>query len=146
VNYPKFVVLLVVAIATPVFSQQAPDPTSANTAPAATATASASITSEADETAGLIAKANAAAIANTMPAVPSALARKKASEYGFQAEIINRKTMFCKEEAALGTRLKSKRCMSAYEFEDYSVQLKITRDLLRTKTQCQGGDGCGKGT
>jgi hypothetical protein len=78
--------------------------------------------------------------------LPSAVARKKASEYGFQAEIINRKTMFCKEEAALGTRLKSKRCMNAYEFEDYSVQLKITRDLLRTKTQCQGGDGCGKGT
>jgi hypothetical protein len=114
VNHPNFVfvVLLVVTIASPVFSQQAPDPTSANTAPAATATTSASTTNEAEETAALIAKANAAAITNARPAVPtapiainlpSALARKKASEYGFQAEIINRKTMFCKEAATLGT-------------------------------------------
>jgi hypothetical protein len=155
VTCPKFTALLVVAIATPAFAQQAPDSASANTPPtaaAATAMASASTSNDADETAALIAKASAAANANARPVVPSAPiainlpsagARKKASEFGFHAEIINRKTMFCKEDAALGTRLKSKRCMSAYEFEDYSVQLKIARDLLRTKTQCQGGDICG---
>ncbi len=28
---------------------------------------------------------------------------------------------------------------SAYDFEDYAVQLKIARDLMQSKNQCPGG-------
>jgi hypothetical protein len=154
VNYPKFASLVIAAIAASApgaFAQQAPQPPPASTTPAATTDSS-----EADQTAALIAKANAVAAANAnalaastttnrsltkIPASPEA--RKKAGEFGFQAEVYNGNTLFCKEDAALGTRIKSKRCMSAYEFEDYSVQLKIARDLMKQKGQCQGGDICG---
>lgn len=121
-----------------------------STAPAATAEATSAPASEADETAALIAKANATAAANAKAAEtaaktpatkiePSAEARKKAMEYGFHAEIYDGKTMFCKQDAALGSRLTSKRCMGAIQFEDYSVQLKIARDMMQSKTACQGG-------
>jgi hypothetical protein len=121
-----------------------------STEPAATAAAASGPASEADETAALIAKANAAATANAKAAEtaartpatkiePSAEARKKAMEYGFHAEIYDGKTMFCKQDAALGSRLTSKRCMGAVQFEDYSVQLKIARDMMQSKTACQGG-------
>jgi hypothetical protein len=158
VAYPKFAFLVVIAIAAsaaPTFAQQAPQPPAANPPPAATAIATDS-SSEADQTAALIAKANAAAVANANARAASMSnsrsltkveaspeARKKASEFGFQAEVFNGTTMFCKEDAALGTRIKSKRCMSGYEFEDYSAQLKIARDLMKQKGQCQGGDICG---
>jgi hypothetical protein len=161
VPYSKYVFLIIATIAaTAAFAYaQAPEPTPATpastapagTAPAASATTAPSAASEADETAALIAKANAAAAADakaaepaaTTPSAtkiePSAEARKKAREFGFHAEIFDGKTMFCKQDAALGSRIKSLRCMDAYEFEDYAVQLKIARDLIQSKTQCQGG-------
>jgi hypothetical protein len=169
VTYSKFAVLMIAAFAATTASgyvQQAPDsaPVSAtaasttpassapaaSTEPAATAAAASGPASEADETAALIAKANAAATANAKAAEtaartpatkiePSAEARKKASEFGFHAEIFDGKTMFCKQDAALGSRLTSKRCMGAIQFEDYSVQLKIARDMMQSKTACQGG-------
>jgi hypothetical protein len=70
-------------------------------------------------------------------------ARKKAREFGFHAEVYNGTTLFCSADAALGSRIPLTRCMSAYEFEDYAVQLKIARDLMKAKTQCQGGGLCG---
>jgi hypothetical protein len=159
VPYSKYVFLIIATIAATAafaYAQQAPEPTPASTAPAGTAPAVSATTppssaSEADETAALIAKANAAAAADAKAAEPaartpsatkiepSAEARKKAREFGFHAEIFDGKTMFCKQDAALGSRIKSLRCMDAYEFEDYAVQLKIARDLIQSKTQCQGG-------
>jgi hypothetical protein len=159
VSYSKFALMiaaLIAATAASAFAPQAPDSAPASTAPAATATAAPSPASEADETAALIAKANAAAAANakaaeTLARTPSATkiepspeARKKASEFGFHAEIFDGKAMFCKEDAALGSRLKSKRCMDAIQFEDYAVQLKIARDMMKSKGQCQGNSSiCG---
>jgi hypothetical protein len=158
VNCSKFAVMIVAVIASTTpsgYAQQARDPAPSSTAPAATATVAPSPASEADETAALIAKANAAAAANAKAAetaaasesttknAPSRQARKKASEFGFRAEIFDGKTMFCKEDAALGSRLTSKRCMDANEFEDYAVQLKIARDMMKSKGQCQGGSICG---
>lgn len=160
-SYSKIAILIVAVITATTASgypREAPDSTSAtpastapaSTAPAATAAATSGAASEAEETAALIAKANAAAAnakaaetaTRTPPATkiePSAEARKKASEFGFHAEIFDGRTMFCKEDAALGSRLKSKRCMDAIQFEDYSVQLKIARDMMQSKTACQGG-------
>jgi hypothetical protein len=102
----------------------------------------------------LIARANAAAAANAKMAasgtaapatkeMPSPQAQKKAREYGFHAEVYSGKTMFCKDDATLGTRLASKRCMGAFEFEDYATQLKIARDLMKSKSGCNGGGLCG---
>ena len=156
-TYAKFAYLVIATIAASApgaFAQQAPE-TSASTPPAPAATTNSS-SNEADEVAALIAKANAAAAANANAVAASTThnkslteieasqeERKKAKEFGFQAEVYNGSTLFCKEDAALGTRIKSKRCMSAYEFDDYAVQLKIARDLLKQKNQCQGGDLCG---
>ena len=126
--------------------QQNPDSTPA----ASTATPQAS---DSDQAAALITQANAAAAANakaattepaaSAPIEPSPAARRKARNYGFRAEIYDGKTMFCREDATLGTRLVSKKCMGADQFEDYAVQLQIARDLLRQKATCQGGDICG---
>jgi hypothetical protein len=158
VTYSAFAFLAIAAIASGApgaFAQQTPESPPASTPPPAAAVTTGS-TSEADETAALIAKANATAAANANVRAASTAAdrsltkieaspeaRKKAKEFGFQAEVYNGSTLFCKEDAALGTRIKSKRCMSAYEFEDYSVQLKIARDLMKSKGQCWGGDLCG---
>ena len=157
-NFPKWAVLTIAttfaAAAVPVLAaQQNPDstPTAAQTAikPAASATASATPAGEADDTAALIARANAAAAANAKaetaaPASlvkkePSAAASKKAREYGFHAEVYDGKTMFCRDDATLGTRIASKRCMDYEDFEDYGRMLQIARELMRDKNQCQGG-------
>ena len=165
--FPRFVVLTIaclVSVGASAVQQQNPEPTPAPAAapvldaasPPATPEAAppADQAREAEETAALIAKANAAAAANAKLAAtgaaapatkerPSPQAQKKAREYGFHAEVYSGKTMFCRDDATLGTRLKSKRCMGALEFEDYSTQLKIARDLMQSKTQCQGGGLCG---
>lgn len=110
--------------------------------------------SDADDAATLIAQANAAAAASakaatTEPAAPApkveptAAARRKAQNYGFHAEIYDGKTFFCRDDATLGTRLVSKRCMGADQFEDYAVQLQIARDLMKQKATCNSGDICG---
>jgi hypothetical protein len=149
-SHPKFAALIiagitVIAAAASAASQQPLD----STPPAATATTGQS--SEADEAAALIAKANAAAAANaklTETTVasrsgtkiePTPQARKKASEFGFHAEIYDGKTMFCRDDAYVGTRIKSKLCMDSNQFEDYAVQLKIARDMMKEKGQCTGG-------
>jgi hypothetical protein len=152
------IALLMIAAATPVLAaQQSPDPapTAAQTAPkpAASATVSAVPASDTDDAAVLIAQANATAAANasaqTAPAVtaakkePSAAARKKAREYGFHAEVYDGKTMFCRDDATLGTRIESKRCMNSEDFEDYGRMLQIARDTMKSKNQCQGGSLCG---
>jgi hypothetical protein len=151
-------VLAAAAAAAPVLAgQQNPDstPTSTQTAikPTASATASATPASETDDSAALIAQANATAAANAKaeaasaaPAVmkePSAAARKKAREYGFHAEIYDGKTMFCRDDATLGTRIPAKRCMDSADFEDYGRMLQIARDMMKAKNQCQGGGICG---
>ena len=130
-----------------VSAQQNPDSTPA-------ATAATPQAGDADQAAALIAQANAQAAANAKaaatapaqpatPIEPSPAARKKAQNYGFHAEIYDGKTMFCRDDAALGTRLVSKRCMDADQFEDYAVQLQIARDLMKDKGACQGGKSLG---
>jgi hypothetical protein len=117
----KFAVLVLAAIAAgapSAYALQAPEPNPTSTAPTSPAPTS---------------------TAPPTKIQPSLGARKKATEYGFHAEVYDGKTMFCKQDAALGSRIKSTRCMGAYEFEDYAVQLKIARDMMQSKTQCQGG-------
>jgi hypothetical protein len=137
----------IAAASVAVSAQQSPD-----SKPAATAATPQS--TDADQAAALIAQANAEAAANARavatapaqpatPVEPSPAASKKARNYGFHAEIYDGKTMFCRDDATLGTRLASKRCMDADQFEDYAVQLQIARDLMKQKATCQGGGLCG---
>jgi hypothetical protein len=161
-NFPKWAVLTMAAMfaaaAAPAFAlaaQQNPD-SAATPAPTAAKppapTAASATAAETDDTAALIAQANATAAANAKaeaasaaPVVkePSAEARKKAREYGFHAEIYDGKTMFCRDDATLGTRIGSKRCMNSEDFEDYGRMLQIARDTMKAKNQCQGGGLCG---
>jgi len=140
-TYPKMVFLVIAAIAAGApraAQQQTPEPAPASTPTAAATDTTAS--SEADEAAALIAKANAMAVANAnAPAKlveASPEARKKAREFGFRAEVYNGSTLFCRQDPVLGSRIPLPRCMTAYEFDDYAVQLKIARDMMQNKTQC----------
>jgi len=157
-SYAKIAFLVIAAFvvsaprATP---QQTSEPPRANAPAEAAATPVPS--SETDETAELIAKANAAAAANANARAASmttrtltkleasTAARKKASEFGFSAEVYNGNTLFCKHDAALGSRIPLVRCMSADEFEEYATQLKIARDSIRNnlQTQCYNVLMCG---
>ena len=163
-TFTRFVVLTIaclVAVGASAVQQQRPEPTSTPPAPVpASDPVSAPGTpqaappvgqaGEAEDAAALIAKANAVAAANAKfaaaevaapapPSAPSSQAKKKAREYGFHAEMYDGKTFFCRDDAVLGTRLPSKRCMDGAEFEDYAVQLKIARDMIQSKTGCNGG-------
>jgi hypothetical protein len=163
-SFTRFVVLTLaslVAIGASAVQQQRPEPTSApSTAAPVSDPASAPGTpqatppvgqaGEAEDAAALIAKANAVAAANAnlaateiaAPAtktMPSPQAQKKAREYGFHAEVYSGKTFFCRDDATVGTRLPSKWCLDAMEFEDYAVQLKIARDLMKSKATCNAG-------
>jgi hypothetical protein len=149
-TFSQLAVCVIAVIATAsaaVSAQQNPDSTSATSA-------ATPAPGDADQAAALIAQANAAAAASAKEAAiapaapapkiePSPAARRKAQNYGFRAEIYDGKTFFCREDATLGTRLVSKKCMGADQFEDYAVQLQIARDLMRQKATCQGGDICG---
>jgi hypothetical protein len=157
---PKLAFLVVIALAagTAWAAQQQAAPTSppAST-PAAPAAGSTNVPNDVDETATLIARANAAAAANanaraasmstrTLTQVEASReSRKKAGEFGFRAEVYNGSTLFCKHDAALGSRIPLVRCMSAQEFDEYSTQMKIARDSIENnlETQCQGKFTCG---
>ena len=149
------IVLVFVAAAAPVLAaQQSPD-SAATAAPTAAAPPAARATpaGDADDTAALIAQANATAAENAKaeaaPAVPtvkkepSPEARRKAREYGFHAEIYDGKTMFCRDDATLGTRIPAKRCMDSDDFEDYGRMMQLARDLMKDKSACQGGKALG---
>ena len=152
VTYPKLAFLVIAAIAAGApraAQQQNPQPTTEST-PTAAATGTTASSSEADEAAALIAKANAMAVANANARAagtssnksPAKLveaspeARKKAREFGFRAEVYNGTTLFCRQDAILGSRIPLPRCMTAYEFDDYAVQLKIAREVMQDKTSC----------
>jgi hypothetical protein len=152
VRYLKVTFLLIAAIAASAAraaQQQNPEPAPASTPPAA-ATVTTESSSEADEAAALIAKANAMAAASanaraastTTSRSPAKLveaspeARNKAREFGFRAEVYNGTTLFCRQDPVLGSRIPLPRCMTAYEFDDYAVQLKIARDMMQSKTAC----------
>jgi hypothetical protein len=140
------------AFAMPLHAQQPAG--AAKPAPTAQAATPASDTAAADnadasDPSALLATANAAAAANAKAAEippnarvvdhePTAAARRKAADYGFHSEMYDGKTFFCKDDATLGTRLISKKCIDPDNFEDYAIQLQIARDTMR-KDVCQGG-------
>ena len=153
-SYSKFAFLVIAAIAVTgpaAIAQRLPEAPPATEPPPAAEVVTTGSSSDAEDAAALMAKVKAMTAANAnalaastatnrsaTTAEASPEARKKAREFGFQAEVYNGSTLFCKEDAALGTRIKSKRCMSAYEFEDYAVQMKIARDRLKSSSACQG--------
>jgi hypothetical protein len=70
--------------------------------------------------------------------------RKKAQQVGFRAQLSKGAIMFCKDEAAIGTRISSTRCLTENEFDIYLVQLKYAQDNMQ-RPGCGGNCNGSKG-
>jgi hypothetical protein len=147
VTASKFCRLLIVsAIATmisPAFAQQASD--AAKTAPPTQtetnteANTPAPDDAEAAATAAAIAKANAAAAggksATAKPSDDAAFA-KKAREFGWQPEVRQGATVYCREAPVIGSRFTEKKCANQARLAVMLEQQEFERDQLKQR-------GCG---
>jgi hypothetical protein len=143
----KFYTLLLIgaaAVATPLFAQQATD--AAKSAPAPQASTPASDTSAADDadaaaTAALIAKANAAAAGATAgksaakPLDATSVA-KKAKQSGWSPEVQNGNAVYCRNDAEVGSRFSTRRCVSESQLATLIEQAEYDKDQLKQR-------GCG---
>jgi pyruvate/2-oxoglutarate dehydrogenase complex dihydrolipoamide acyltransferase (E2) component len=87
--------------------------------------------------------ATAAAAAAPAEAVkPSADLLKKARQGGFHMRVRNGKTMYCKEDAQLGTRFVTERCMDENQLVETLEAQQRQRDQLN-QAICTGGGSCG---
>src|SRR5258707_9516337 len=119
-NQSQFTRLLItatlLAITAPIYAQQAPEPAKApaNSNPAAPAQADTSgQDADAAAAAAAIAKAKAAAAAQAKPKSSSdgdAALAKRAKEAGWRAEVRSGVTVYCRQDAVVGSRFTQKRC------------------------------------
>jgi hypothetical protein len=62
---------------------------------------------------------------------------------GFQTRKRGELTLYCKKEAAVGTRFKSEKCYSEDQVRDYIIaQQENKRDIDRIINTCGGGSAC----
>lgn len=87
-------------------------------------------------------QSTAAAAADPSAAGPSKAFLKKAREAGFKTEVKKGVTLFCREDAEIGTRLKTKKCVGETQLEEILDQREAQRDQFRKPGQC-GGSVCG---
>lgn len=69
---------------------------------------------------------------------------KKAQQVGFRAQLSKGTIMFCKNDAAIGTRIISTRCLTENEFDIYLLQLKYAQDNIQRSAcgnNCNGSKG-----
>ena len=132
------------AVALPVYAQQATEPEKA--APATQSSTTATDTTAADNaeaaaTAAAIAKANAAAAA-AGAAKPSgkpldaATVVKKATQSGWRPEVQNGNTVYCRNDAEVGSRFSKRRCVSEMQLANLIEQAEFDKDQLKQR-------GCG---
>jgi hypothetical protein len=132
------------AIALPVYAQQSAEaekaaPATQPSTPAADTTASDN--AEAAATAAAIAKANAAAAA-AGAAKPSAKPTdaasivKKAKQTGWRPEVHNGNTVYCRNDAEVGSRFSTRRCVSEIQLANIIEQAEFDKDQLKQR-------GCG---
>jgi hypothetical protein len=69
---------------------------------------------------------------------------KKAQQAGFRAQLSKGAIMFCRNDAAIGTRISSTRCLTENEFDNYLVQLKYAQDNIK-RAACGGNCNGAKG-
>jgi hypothetical protein len=138
-------ILAAAAAAAPAFAQQAadaPKTAPATEAPAANTTPdTAASDAEAAATAALIAKANATAAA-AGAAKPSAKPTdaasivKKAKQTGWRPEVHNGNTVYCRNDAEVGSRFSTRRCVSEIQLANIIEQAEFDKDQLKQR-------GCG---
>lgn len=136
------------AMAFPVYAQQASEAAKAApaTQPSTTATdttaadTSASDNAEAAATAAAIAKANAAAAAagakSSAKSLDAATVVKKATRSGWRPEVQNGNTVYCRNDAEVGSRFSVRRCVSEMQLAVLIEQAEFDRDQLKQR-------GCG---
>jgi len=139
------------ALALPVYAQQAVEPDKATPAtqpiaPAADTTASDN--AEAAATAAAIAKANAAAAAAgaakpSVKPLDTATVVKKATQSGWRPEVQNGNTVYCRNDAEVGSRFTKRRCVSEIQLATLIEQAEFDRDQLKQRG-CGGNCGGGK--
>jgi hypothetical protein len=146
----------VAAMVSPAFGQQASD--AAKTAPATQSeTQSETKTdantptpadAEAAATAAAIAKANAAAAAAggksaTAKPTDDAAFAKKAREFGWQPEVRQGVTVYCREAPVIGSRFTEKKCANEARLAVILEQQEFERDQLKQRG-CGGNCGSSK--
>jgi hypothetical protein len=137
------IVSAIAAMISPAFAQQASD--AAKTAPATQtetntdANTPTPADAEAAATAAAIAKANAAAASGKSPtAKPTddAAFAKKAKDFGWQPEIRQGVTVYCREAPVIGSRFTEKKCANEARLALILEQQEFDRDQLKQR-------GCG---
>jgi len=124
-RFPVFVCALL-AIAAPVYAQQAADAAKAPAAAPSDAPAPAASPAPA-AAAPAAAKTSAAATPDT----PSADTLKKAREAGYHTKVRHGTVYFCKEEATLGTRFTEEHCMNEEQFDVTLERVQAQRDQIQ---------------
>jgi hypothetical protein len=100
------------------------------------------------DTAALIAKANAAAAA-AAAGKPSAktddeaTVAKKAKQFGWRPESQNGKTVYCRNDAEVGSRFATKRCVGDSQLATLIEQAEFDKDQLKQRG-CGGNCGSSK--
>ena len=121
----------IMAAALPAYSQQStssappantppPAAASAATAPAAAAPAQTSTPAAAQTTAS-----------DSAPAKPSEATVKKAKSMGLHAEVRKGVTVYCWEDASVGSRFPTKKCANENELDGIVAQRQVVQDDMR---------------
>jgi hypothetical protein len=129
-----------VAITAPIYAQQTPEPAKApaNSNPAAPAQADASA-QDADAAAAAAAIAKAKAAAEAKPKSSSdgdAALAKKAKEAGWRPEVRSGVTVYCRQDAVVGSRFTQKRCAAEGQLAGILERQEYEREQLKQR-------GCG---
>ena len=88
------------------------------------------------------APASATNPAATVPGGVSAELYAKAREQGYRSKVVKGRTLFCRNEAPIGSRLTKEACVSADELAESVRQAELVRDQMRRGNTC-GTAACG---
>jgi hypothetical protein len=127
-----FMIGAIVGAATSVSAQTPPDASKP-----ADATAAAPSSSTADATTAATPPSTPAAAEK--PAGPSADTIKKAREAGLKPEIRKGVTVFCREDANIGSRFTTKKCIDESQLDEFIVMRQSQQDQLKRNSAGLGG-------
>jgi hypothetical protein len=68
---------------------------------------------------------------------------KQALAAGYKPVVKDGNTLYCREEAVIGTRFPKQRCVSAEQLDDAVKQAQAAQDAWRRAHTCAGGGACG---
>lgn len=82
-----------------------------------------------------------AASPTTAPGGVSIETYNKARQEGYRSKTINGRTIFCRTEAGIGTRIAKESCVSSDSLEESLRQAEMVREQMRRGNAC-GADSC----